>query len=61
MYVHKEFIIELRDFSWYYDFTYDLLSMMKIIDNAYKRIVYVKYKHIFESNILKHESKTSII
>ena len=36
MYVHKEFIIELRDFRWYYDFTYDLLSMMKIIDNAYK-------------------------
>lgn len=53
MYIHKEFVIELRDFKWYYNFTYDLLSMKKTIDNAYKRIVYVKYKHIFETNHLK--------
>lgn len=44
LYIHKEFIIELRNFKWYYDFKYDLESMKKTIDNRYKRI---EYKQIF--------------
>lgn len=40
IYIHKEFVTELKNLKWYYVFTYDLENMKKTIDIRYSAFIY---------------------